>query len=268
MGKKKSQQTIAASTASKAKENMPMTKKLSQPKRNELNDAVDHLLKICFDATANPTELWIQYNDVQTILQRIRCIESELKPKTQPLTVGQRRLIAVEQFCKWAQANGIQCDGIQIQQYPNMEFGLQSSRDFAADEQFVTVPRQLILSLDNRMLSDEARMLLQQLPVLDTMPNVKLAVTLIVERLLGAKSFWKPYIDLLPDKYPTVMTFSPTEMGELKGTSAFIPALNQCKHIARQYAFLRKALHSFTAKSECDAIVQLLQERFTYDIYW
>lgn len=265
MGKKKSS-VAATSTASKSKENVPI-KKLSQPKRNELNEAADHLLKLCFDATANPTELWTQYNDIQTVLRRIKLIENELKPKTTPSTVGQKRVTAIEQFCQWARTNGIQFDGIQIQQYPNLEFGLQSNREFKQGELFVTVPRKVILSLDNH-LSCVSAALLSHLPVLDTMPNVKLAMALIVERLLGAKSFWKPYIDLLPEKYATVMHFSPTEMAELKGTSAFMPALNQCKHIARQYAFLRKALHSFKDNTACDSILAVLQERFTYDIYW
>lgn len=264
MGKKKS--PAASATAAKSKENAA-TKKLSQPKRNELNEAADHLLKLCFDATANPTELWTQYNDIQIVLQRIKTIESELKPKTAPSAGGQKRVAAVEQFCQWARTNGIRFDGIQIQQYPNLEFGLQSSRDLKQGELFVTVPRKVILSLDNN-LSSVATALLSQLPVLDTMPNVKLAMALIVERLLGAKSFWKPYIDLLPEKYATVMHFSPTEMAELKGTSAFMPALNQCKHIARQYAFLRKAMHSFKENTACDSILAVLQERFTYEIYW
>lgn len=257
MGKKKSPA---------AKENPP-TKKLSQPKRNELNEAADHLLKLCFDSTANPTELWTQYNDIQTVLQRIKTIESELKPKTAPATVGQKRVAAIEQFCAWARANGIHFDGIQIQQYPNLEFGLQSKRPFKEGERFVTVPRNVILSLDNK-LSSVATALLSSLPVLDTMPNVKLAMALIVERLLGAKSFWKAYIDMLPEKYATVMYFSPMDMAELKGTSAFMPALNQCKHIARQYAFLRKALHSFKENTMSDSILAVLQDRFTYDIYW
>lgn len=258
MGKKKSPV---------AKENAP-TKKLSQPKRNELNEAADHLLKLCFDSTANPTELWTQYNDIQTVLQRIRTIESELKPKTAPSSSGgQKRVAAIEQFCQWARTNGIRFDGVQIQQYPNLEFGLQANRPFKEGERFVTVPRKVILSLDNN-LSNVAAALLSQLPVLDTMPNVKLAMALIVERMIGAKSFWKAYIDLLPEKYSTVMHYSPAEMAELKGTSAFMPALNQCKHIARQYAFLRKAMHSFKDSTASDSILTVLQERFTYDIYW
>lgn len=265
MGKKKSSAPASAST-----------KKLSQPKRNELNEAADHLLKLCFDATANPTELWTQYNDIQTVLQRIKAIESELKPKTSLAASssssssspgGQKRVAAIEQFYKWARTNGITFDGIHIAQYPNLEFGLQSDRAFKQGELFVTVPRTVILSLDNN-LSCVATSLLSQLPVLDTMPNVKLAVALIVERLLGTNSFWKSYIDLLPERYATVMHFTPNEMAELKGSSAFIPALNQCKHIARQYAFLRKALHSFKDSTACESILAVLQERFTYDIYW
>lgn len=266
MGKKKSaSKATTTSTSSPLSQQSTgqvfATRKLSQPKRNELNQVTDQLLKLCFDSTSNPTELWKQYNEIQTILQRIQLIESELKTKTLP----RNRNATIAQFYEWSKQNHIKYDFIRIAQFPGYELGLEATKDFASGEQFVIVPKQAIMSLDN--LSTNTVKLLDRLPVLDTMANVKLALGLMVERIIGADSKWKSYIDLLPDKYPTVMNFTPQEMNELKGTSAFLPALYQCKNIARQYAFIRKAIFSLT-DTKCDAIVHLLQDKYTYELYW
>lgn len=268
MGKKKSSQSASVSTiASKSpsashapRENV--TKKLSQQKRNELNQLADYMLKLGFDSTVTVNELWTQYNEIETNLQRIQSIESELKNKT---AIGKNRLAAVERFTEWARANGATFDGISIQQFPQYEFGLMAQKNFQRNELFIQIPKKMILTLDN--LSEVAVEVIAQMPVLDTMPNVKLAVALVIEKLRGNASFFKSYLDLLPERYSTVMYFTPNEMNELRGSSAFVMALNQCKHIARQYAFIRKAIQSLKTERP-DSMLAILKERFTYDLYW
>lgn len=266
MGKKKSSTSIASNAATPGpshavRENVT-TKKLSQQKRNELNQLTDYLLKLGFDSTGTVNELWTQYNEIESHLERIRGIESELKTKS---TGGKNRLAAIQRFCEWAQENGAKFDGVCIQQYPQYELGLQAIKEFQRGERFATIPKKMLLTIEN--LSKCAADVIAQLPVLDTMPNVKLAFALVIERLCGGASFWKPYIDLLPERYSTIMYFTASEMNELKGSSAFVPALNQCKHIARQYAFIRKAIQNLKADGP-DSMLLVLKDRFTYDLYW
>lgn len=266
MGKKKPA-TSAPITASRVpsqqyavRENV--AKKLSQQKRNEINQLADYLLKLGFDATVTVNELWTQYAEIETNLQRLQAIESELKAKSYS---GKNRLATIDRFYEWAKSNGARFNGVHIQQFPQYELGLSATRDFKCGEHFAIIPKKMIFSLDN--LSETAKEVMDQLPVLDTMPNVKLAFALVIERLNGMASFWKPYIDLLPERYPTVMYFTPNEMNELKGSSAFVMALNQCKHIARQYAFIRKAIQNLQVNRP-DCMLLTLKERFTYDLYW
>lgn len=267
MGKKKPT-TSSAITLNRApiqqhavRENVSV-KKLSQQKRNEINQLSDYLLKLGFDATVTLNELWTQYVEIEANLQRLQSIESELRTKSHN---GKNRMATIDRFYEWAKTNGAHFDGVRIHQFPQYELGLVATKDFKCGEHFVTVPKKMILSLDN--LSKEAAEVLDQMPVLDTMPNVKLAFALVIERLNGNASFWKPYIDLLPERYSTVMYFTPNEMNELKGSSAFVTALNQCKHIARQYAFIRKAIQNLKAEQP-DSMLAILKERFTYDLYW
>lgn len=239
-----------------------LVRKLSQQKQNELNNLSDILLKLGFESTTTINDMWIQYNTIQSNLERIQAIEAELKVKS---SATGNRAAAVKNFCEWARQNGAKFDGVEIHQFPRFEFGLMAAKNFKCGEQFVTIPKRMILSIEN---AEESVMdVLSQLPVLDAMPNVRLAVTLVIERLNGNDSFWKPYIDLLPERYSTVMYFTPHEMNELKGSSAFIMALNQCKHVARQYAFIRKAIQNIT-NIHSNASLSLLKERFTYDLYW
>lgn len=266
MGKKKPT-TFSTVTSARAptqqhavRENV--LKKLSQQKRNEINQLADYLLKLGFDATVTVNELWTQYTEIESNLQRLQAIESELKTKSHN---GKNRLATIERFYEWAQTNGGRFDGVRIQQFPQYELGLVAAKDFQRGEHFATIPKKMILSLDN--LSETAVEVLDQMPVLDTMPNVKLAFALVIERLNGNASAWKPYIDLLPERYSTVMNFTPNEMNELKGSSAFVMALNQCKHIARQYAFIRKAIQNLESDRP-DSMLTTLKERFTYELYW
>lgn len=238
------------------------TKKLSPMKRNELNHLIGKLIQLGF--TASETVKWEQYVEMQTVVERVKDIESELKVKPS----GSRdRSGFVKAFLKWARENGAQFENVEICEFPNMGLGLRATKDLAKDEQFVVIPNQMIMSLDNvSKVSKDIIPMMSQLPMIESMHNVKLAFSLLVERL-KADSIWKPYMDVLPTKYSTVMNFSASEMQELKGTSALQLALNQCKSIARQYAFIHKYLHRVRDEQH-DPLLDTLREKFTYEMYW
>lgn len=237
-------------------------RKLSQQKRSELNHLNDELLKIGFQTTSSVTEQWKQYLDLQAVLSNVQNIETELRSKS--AAGGRNRAQGIDNFVRWATQNGASFDGIRISRFHNFELGLEALRDFKEGESFAVVPRRMIMTADS--VGAAVAPIISRMPLIDSMQNVKLAFSLIVERL-DANSFWRPYIDLLPEKYSTVMYFSWSEMQELKGSSVMPAALAQCKHIARQYAFIYKYLQNI-AEAECDALVHLLRDRFTYDLYW
>lgn len=100
-------------------------------------------------------------------------------------------------------------------------------------------------------------------PLFDKMSHIRLSFSLIIEKL-NAQSKWKPYLDILPEKFRTVLYFTPTEMKELQGTSAYSVALKQVKFIAAQYAFLYKYL---MVAIENHPRVEELRNNFTYELY-
>lgn len=255
MGKKKSPPTVTAVSAA-----IP-GRRLSNQKRVELNQLNDSLLKIGFQPANTVTEQWKQYEELQTVLAAVQSIEAELRTKT---AGGRNRAGCVENFIKWATENGATFDGVNISRFQNYELGLEATREFKEGELFAVIPKKMIMSSDN--VSATIAPILSQMPLIESMQNVKLAFSLVVERL-DPNSYWRPYIELLPEKYSTVMNFTLAEMQELKGSSAVSVALGQCKNIARQYAFIYKYLQNI-GEAQSDALVHLLRERFTYDIYW
>lgn len=104
-------------------------------------------------------------------------------------------------------------------------------------------------------------------PLFENMSNVRLALAFIIERINTSSKF-KPYFDVLPEKFRTVLYFSPADMKELKGSTAFSPAMKQVKFIASQYAFLYKYLMVLTGDNTSQSPeLEELKENFTYDFF-
>ena len=262
---KKSQQKKQQNGPAATKENT--IKKLPAQKRVELNQLIDSLLQFGFNPTNTPADQWNQYVQMKTLLSRVQVIESEIKAKgTGGSGAGSKgnRSTYIESFTKWVKEHGAEFDGIEIAEYPSYELGLSATKSFKMGETLLTIPKNIIMSLDN--VSETIAPMMAQLPMIESMLNVKLAFSLLVERL-NPNSFWKPYLDILPQKYSTVMNFTVAEMQELKGSNVLSNALNQCKNIIRQYAFINKFIQTIK-EEQCDPMLSLLKDRFTYDLYW
>lgn len=232
-------------------------------KRIELNQLIDRLLQLGFQPTTTLPEQWQQYVEIQTVLARVQSIEAELKVK--PPRGSRGRATYIDNFTEWARANGAEFDGIEIAEFPQYELGLVATRPLASGDQFIQIPIEMVMSLDN--VSPTLAPMMAQLPMIESMLNVKLAFSLLVERL-NPNSFWRPYIDILPDRYATVMSFSVHDMQELKGSSAQSLALAQCKNIARHYAFINKFIQGVREEQCNDPVLLMLKDKFTYDLYW
>merc|ERR1719239_2003102 len=110
------------------------------------------------------------------------------------------------------------------------------------------------------MTTDTARAssigtLIERDPLLRTMPNVVLAVHLLIERNSPA-SLWEPYINTLPHSYSTVLYFNKEQLEGLRGSPALEDALKQCKFVARQYAYFYRLFAN-----------TLLKDYLTFDEY-
>jgi histone-lysine N-methyltransferase SETD3 len=121
-------------------------------------------------------------------------------------------------------------------------------------EEVIRIPQKAMLSVETAK-SSSIGTLIERDPLLKTMPNVVLAIHLLIERNSPA-SIWEPYINILPHAYNTVLYFTPKQLEGLKGSPALEDALKQYKFVARQYAYFYRLFAN-----------TLLKDYLTYDEY-
>ncbi|RZC41308.1 hypothetical protein BDFB_001143 [Asbolus verrucosus] len=232
---------------------------LTQAQR-ELEELVDKLLRIStIPQQQNVLRSLENQKEIATITERVKKLESNKNAKN---SVDNRATSAIiGGFVKWALENGAQLNGCSIQEFEGYELGIRADVDIPQSSLVIAVPRKLMMSMEDAHQS-VMKELMEKDKILGTMPNVTLAVFLLVEKFKG-DSFWKPYIDILPKAYTTVLYFSVEELEELKGSPTLEIALRQIKSISRQYAYF----HKLFATSN-DPVSTLMRDRFTYNEYW
>lgn len=233
--------------------------KLSASKRNELKVLADAIL--VKSREKQPDELK-HFTELSGLLDRIKLLEGDIKAPFK----SSRDTDVIEKFVTWCQGQGAKFSKIQLKKLAGHDLGLIAKEPLKKDEIFVEIPEAMIFSF-NKVQEGFPEMLKQRVfldcPLFDGMSHVRLAFALMVEKL-NPNSKWKPYLDILPEKFRTVLYYTPSEMKELQGTIAMSSAVKQVKFIATQYAFLYKYL---MLAVENHPVIGELKENFTYDFY-
>lgn len=164
----------------------------------------------------------------------------------------------VGQFMSWLKENGVNVDGASIVGFTGYDLGLRAERDFLENELILEIPRRLIFSTQTAAPELES---LQHDPLIQQMPQVALAIALLVEKY-KENSKWKPYFDILPTSYNTVFYMRISEMMLLRGSLTLETALKQVRNITRQYAYFNRVFQNGN-----DAVSNLLRDVFSYDDY-
>merc|ERR1719445_2756208 len=199
---------------------------------------------------SSPAKLWEEYKEISGLVEKVREIEGgHSMCRTLP-----DRKAAIKPFLSWIAGLGWVMDGVEVADYGASGLGLKVSRDLKEGEEVIRIPQKAMMSVNTAKASSIGT-LIEKDPLLQTMPNVVLAIHLLIERNSPA-SLWEPYINSLPHSYTTVLYFSQEELEGLRGSPALEDALKQYKFVARQYAYFFK-LFSNT----------LLKDYLTYDEY-
>ncbi|KAL1510056.1 hypothetical protein ABEB36_004712 [Hypothenemus hampei] len=247
-----------------------MGKKQKKPKslneEKELAETVDNLLAI--------TTLPIQNNIVQalecqkkisSLLVRTQFLEDKLLKKQNKFSKNDSKTVhpdktTIDTFLKWLKEHGAELNGCSVAHFEGYDLGIKAEQDIPQSSLVIVVPRELMISVETAQ-KGVAEDLIEKVEILKSMPNVLLAIGLLIEKFTD-NSFWKPYIDVLPKTYHTVLYFTINELEELKGSPTLEVALKQIKSIARQYAYF----HRLFNRSE-NSVNQLMRGRFTFNEY-
>lgn len=239
------------------KHELQTSKSLSVKKRNEVTHLVDKLLRISTVPSGQimPKMVKLQ-EEIDHIINKINNLELDID-----LPAGKRASgAAIDKFLNWMFENGGMFDFITVEEFPGYELGLKIDKDVSQGDLVISVPRKLMITTENAQNSVFGT-LLEKDTMLKNMPNVSLAMFLLIEKFTP-DSFWKPYIDILPSSYSTVLYFTKDELVEFKESPTYTLALNLIKSIVRQYAYLNKLIQT----SDHPA-AQRLKNVFTYQQY-
>ena len=161
---------------------------------------------MCSDVV-DVSRLWDNYKEIVRVLadiERMQDMKFVMTPRNQ----------AIDRFMKWLTDNGAEIHGVSLAEFPGYDMGVKADRHFNANDIAVEIPRKLIMSTET---AAPEMMHFQNDPLIQHMPQVALAMALLIEKH-KPNSKWKPYIDVLPTKYSTVLYMSTDEMAELKGS--------------------------------------------------
>lgn len=231
------------------------------PEKQELKEKVDQLLKLS-TSISQPTiikKALDNHCELSSLIDKIKNLE--LKKSISDNGEGSRCTPEkLESFSKWLKANGAIFDGSSIAEFPGYDLGLKADIDIPYASLFIAVPRKLMMTVEGAKKT-MLKKYVEKDQLLKNMPNVTLAIYLLVEKF-KENSFYKPYIDILPKSYPTILYFSKEELEVLKGSPTLEVALRQIRSVARQYAYF----HTLFSNND-DSVSRLLKPHFTYQEY-
>ncbi|KAK4886511.1 hypothetical protein RN001_002782 [Aquatica leii] len=225
----------------------------------KLHDLVDQLLRLTTtQSDQNLSQSVELYKQINEVIIEIQLLENG----NELMHTSKNRLSAaiLSKFTNWIVDNGATFDGLKISEFPGYELGLMAERDIKQSSLIITVPKKLMITIDIAKKS-ELRRLIEKDPLLSNMSNVTLAMFLLLEKF-KENSFWKPYIDILPTEYSTVLYFNLEDLQELQVSPTLESALKQIKNIARQYAYFFKLIWNSD-----DSASHMMRKNFTFNKY-
>ncbi|XP_015113456.1 actin-histidine N-methyltransferase [Diachasma alloeum] len=246
MGRKKCHRSLR-------NDDLSSVKTIPQIKRKEINRHCERLFRLCSDPTYT-TRLWENYLDISSILEKINRLEEIKTTTTTP------RASATKQFVEWLQSYGAKIEGVSIAEFAGFDLGIRAEKDYHANELVLEIPRKVIFSIETA--APELSSIMGD-PIIQNMPQVALAVALLVEKHKNS-SKWKPYLRMLPGSYNTVLYMSTSDMVELKGSPTLEAAVKHCRNIARQYSYFNQM---FQTSGTSNDISQILKDVFSYEEY-
>lgn len=242
-------------------------------KEEDLNIYVDQLLRIgtqphqnnVLQALEVQKEIYAITDKIKTLeikTDRYKDFDEQEVINSDSQTVDNRTAAAtIDDFMNWVNENGAEVKGCELKVFDGFEMGFMVKQNIPASSLVISVPRNLMLTVEIAM-KGEMKELFDHDQILKNMPNVGLAIFLLYEKF-KRDSFWKPYINILPKEYNTVMYFTLEELEELKGSPTLETALKQIKSIARQYGYFYQLFHT-----SAHPVSKIMRKHFTYSEYW
>lgn len=230
------------------------SKQLSKAVKKEVMDLVKVLLEKCSQPGGSGAKEFEDYLEIRGTVEKIRDLQKDI------CLVSEKRAERIPAFMEWLKNNQVDVGCVEIHNFAGFGYGLQATKDLKEGDQFLAIPRSIMMTTQSAKTSPLGPLISED-KILQVMPSVVLALHLLCERR-STESFWKPYLDILPDSYNTPLYFTPEDLKYLKGSPALSDCISQYRNIVRQYAYFYKLFQN-------DASSQTLpiKDMFTFDDY-
>lgn len=147
---------------------------------------------------------------------------------------------------KWLKDGGAQFPKLYLQYYGEDWRGVHSLTRIPNDEVILYVPLKYIMTSEVAKASDICKKIIASGVELRSTHSY-LAAFLLQEKYKGKKSFWEPYIRILPEKYANMPMFFSEKLlvGYLQGSMTLQKIADRIDSLRREYEALRKAVPEF-----------------------
>lgn len=142
--------------------------------------------------------------------------------------------------------------------HDRQEYSLVTKELVKKGDNVISVPRRLMLSTETAIKDVDLCDFIKKDSIASTMQNVVLVLHLLNEYSKGTKSYWSPYLAILPSKVLPVLTLDKEALKFLLASSHIFEVLKMIRAIARQYSYFFKRLQSTNLP---------LSRDFTYEYY-
>lgn len=198
----------------------------------------------CIDALQALVEDHVQWESdhehrllykLQSMLQTLQ----DLQKQTQLNVIPTRTNDSFEQLLKWLSQNGVQLDkscfriAFTSEQHNN-DATLFATHAIEKEHLIMSIPSSVMLTAQE----SPVKQLYSVMPALETMPSLMLALHVLVEAS-NAHSFFKPYIDTLPNTFNTPFAnFTAEYLLSLQPSVACTAAINSLRAQVRNYSYI------------------------------
>ncbi|CAI8011897.1 Actin-histidine N-methyltransferase [Geodia barretti] len=147
---------------------------------------------------------------------------------------------------------------VEVGSFGGVGYGVKATADIEMGERVMRIPEKLMMTSETAKTSQLGPLIARD-RMLQVMPNVALALHLLNERY-NPKSFWKPYIDILPATFSLPLWFDRSQLELLTGSPCLSDSLQHVRSVGKLYSHLHKLL-----RAHGDTSIYLYSVGFYYD---
>ncbi|KAJ2617377.1 hypothetical protein H4S08_000345 [Coemansia sp. RSA 1365] len=144
----------------------------------------------------------------------------------------------LQKFQDWLEANGAMLEKLELRDCGPHGNGVYARETIRDNEQYANIPSDLIIT------SDVCRKELKDVLSVDLSGRALLCAFLIHQRFVCTESFWKPYIDILPQTFHTPLHFTTEDLLLLRGTPMEYAVEDRRSELYAEYKRVQEAVDS------------------------